>query len=81
MTTNTLTVLAVVNRVFPQPMSEQQASMRREIVIGLCRDRFTSSWDHLARLTCETPESVRDLWLSWNRRPAKFRQEWQNLFK
>jgi hypothetical protein len=77
----TLSILGRARRCFSYPISAHDAELCREVVVGLCRERLYSDFGHLARLTCETPESVRDLWTRWNARPEKFKSAWREAIQ
>jgi hypothetical protein len=79
-TMSTLTILAKVNIHFDMTSSDADThEARRMIVIGICHERMHSTFNLLARLTCETPESASALYSRWRKLPPEVREAWHTL--
>lgn len=77
---STLSILAKVNRQFDMTSTFfEMHAIRRMVVIGICHERLHSGFNLLARVTCETPESAKDLYCRWRKLPPDVREAWHTL--
>jgi hypothetical protein len=77
---STLTILAKVNIHFDMTSSNFEIhQVRRMVVIGVSHEKLNAGFNLLARVTCETPESARDLYNRWKHLPPEVQSAWHTL--
>lgn len=80
---NTLAILGRVHRQFTSLhgafIPYESNEYKKVVVIGLAHDLADSSVNHMAALTCETPEEVHRMLRQWRGFDAETRDAWRRI--